>query len=246
MTSLLASAPAVADYYLDPAGTRLGFVARHALVTRVRGRFDELWGQAHLDLERISHSWVKVDIQAASVTTRNSRRDDHLRSKDFLDVFTHPVISFRSLRVSRLTDTTFKVVGDLTIRGVTKTLPLVFEYAGCGTDEHGRLRLAFHAATVISRRSWGITWNESLDKGGAVVGDRVALELDVAVVRATDAEQGSVSRPRARAGAGSATGAARAAGPGAGRPVAPATTAGSGAAPRPTPALADGGGPSAA
>ncbi len=187
------------DYFLDHTGTRFGFVARHVLVNRVRGHFEEFWGKAHLDLERPSNSWVKVDIEAASITTHNRHRDEHLRSRDFLDVAGHPVISYRSLRVSRISDTSFKIVGDLTIRGVTRTVPLLFEYAGGSTDGEGRERLDFHSSAVISRRQWGITWNETLERGGVAVGDRIALELDVSVVQVVPASQ--TSRPALRASA---------------------------------------------
>lgn len=188
-TTFHSATPQGGDFSVDPTATHLEFVARHVLVARVHGHFEEFWGKAHLDLHQPGNSWVKVDIQAASVTTDNARRDDHLRSRDFLDVAAHPVISYRSLRVCRISDTTFKIVGDLTIRGVTRMLPLLFEYAGSTTDDDGRLRMAFHCSAVISRHRWGITWNETLERGGVVVGDRVTIELDVSVVRTAPQEQ---------------------------------------------------------
>ena len=168
------------DYLLDPARTRLGFVARHAVVTRVHGHFERFTGRAHIDVDDASQSWVGVDVEAGSVNTGNSQRDAHLRTGDFFDVAHHPLITYRSVELAHIGDSIFSVVGHLTIRGVSKLLPLEFRSAGTTTYAEGDVRLEAQASTVVSRRDWGLTWNQAVEAGGLVVADSVTLQLVVA------------------------------------------------------------------
>ena len=171
------------DYVLDPTYTRLGFVARHAMVTRVHGAFERFSGRAHLDVEDPARSWCRVDIEADSVSTGIRQRDAHLRTSDFLDAPRHPLISYRSVEVSWVGHSMVNVLGDLTIRGVRNPLALEFHYHGATTDAAGDVRLAFSASTVISRRAWGVSWSGVVEAGGIVVADKVALEIDVCALR---------------------------------------------------------------
>ena len=172
------------EYRLDPTHTRIGFVARHAMVTRVHGSFERFRGHAHIDLTAPHRSTAQVDIEAESVTTGIEKRDAHLRTSDFLDVPHHQLMTYRSSDISRVDQATFHVVGDLSIRGITRPVTLEFVYQGMTTDEAGDVRLAFTGSAVISRRAWGVSWSAPVEAGGLVVADNVTLEIDACFVRA--------------------------------------------------------------
>jgi polyisoprenoid-binding protein YceI len=172
-------------YTLDPAHTRIGFVARHAMVTKVRGSFNEFDGTANLPSGDAGTWSTELTIQAASIDTRNEQRDAHLRGNDFLAMDEYPTIAFASRRVEQVDETTFRVTGDLTVRGVTKPVEVDFEYQGAATDPFGNYRIGFEGAVAISRKDFGITWNAALETGGVLVGDRVVLEFEVSAVKIT-------------------------------------------------------------
>ena len=182
-----ASAPSLTEltgtYTLDPAHTRIGFVARHAMVTKVRGSFDEFAGTAVLDGANPANSRVEVTIEAASIDTRNAQRDEHLRSNDFLAMQEHPKITFSSTSVRRVGDSTFEVTGDLTIRGVTNSITIPFEFEGAATDPFGNKRVGFEGAVTINRKDYGVNWNAALEGGGVLVSDKVVLEFEVSAVK---------------------------------------------------------------
>jgi polyisoprenoid-binding protein YceI len=171
------------SYTLDPAHTRIGFVARHAMVTRVRGSFNDFEGTIVVDGDEPEKSSAAVRIVAASIDTRNEQRDAHLRSNDFLDLATYPEITFGSTSVRRTGGAEFEVTGDLTVKGVTRpvTIPLTFE--GAATDPYGNLRVGFEGAVTINRKDWGVTWNAALETGGVLVSDKVTLEFEVSAIR---------------------------------------------------------------
>lgn len=171
------------DYTLDASHTRIGFSARHAMVTKVRGAFDEFEGSFHIDGEHPENSAGKVTIQAKSITTRNSQRDDHLRSNDFLAMDEHPEIVFASTAVKQTGDAEFTVSGDLTIRGVTKPVDVEFEYTGTATDPFGNQRLGLEGKVVINRKDFGVSWNAALEGGGVLVSEKVTLELEVSAIK---------------------------------------------------------------
>jgi len=171
------------DYTLDAAHTRIGFVARHAMVTKVRGAFNEFEGTAHFDGADPSKSSTKVTIKAASVDTRNADRDAHLRSNDFFAMEQYPEISFASTSVEQLDDTTFRVTGDLTIKDVTKPVAIDFEYAGAVNDPWGNLRVGFEGAVTVNRKDWGVNWNAALEAGGILVSEKVTLEFEISAVK---------------------------------------------------------------
>ena len=182
-----ASAPALTDltgtWTLDPAHTRIGFVARHAMVTKVRGSFNEFEGTAVLDGANPASSHAEVTIKAASIDTRNAQRDEHLRSNDFLAMQEHPEITFISTGVRQVGETTFELTGDLTIRGITKSVTIPFTFEGAAKDPFGNLRAGFEGSVAINRKDWGVTWNAALEGGGVLVSDRVTLEFEISAIK---------------------------------------------------------------
>jgi polyisoprenoid-binding protein YceI len=171
------------DYTIDPSHTRIGFSARHAMVTKVRGAFDEFEGSFHIDGENPANSSGRVTIQAKSINTRNSQRDEHLRSNDFLAMDEHPEITFVSTGVKPAGDAEFVVTGDLTIRGVTRSVDVTFEYTGSATDPFGNQRVGLEGSVVINRKDFGVSWNAALEGGGVLVSDKVTLELEVSAIK---------------------------------------------------------------
>jgi len=178
------SAPDITgDYVLDVAHSRLGFVARHAMVTKVRGGFNEFEGTAHLDSNDPSKSSASVTIAVASVDTRQPQRDDHLRTNDFFDAPTYPTITFVSTAVQQVDDETFRMTGDLTIKDVTKSVTIDFDYNGSATDPYGNQRVGFEGSTVINRKDYGVNFNAALETGGVMVSDKITLEFEISAIK---------------------------------------------------------------
>lgn len=176
------------DWDFDPAHTRIGFSARHAMVTTVRGSFNDVEGRFHADLADMAQSHVEVTLQAASVDTRNQQRDDHLRSPDFFDVERWPEITFRSTRVEEIEDNAFAVSGDLTIRDITQPVTIPIELVGVQVDAFGALRAGFEGSRRVNRRDFGLEWNMPLDAGGVLVSERISLEFEISAIRRVDGE----------------------------------------------------------
>jgi polyisoprenoid-binding protein YceI len=170
-------------YIIDPAHTRIGFVARHAMVTKVRGTFNEFEGGAVVDGTDFTKSTEQLTIQAASIDTRNDQRDAHLRSNDFLAMEEYPQITFVATDVHQTGATTLEVTGELTIRGVTNSVTVPFEFEGAATDPFGNLRVGFEGSAVINRKNYGITWNAALETGGVLVSDKITLEFEVSAIK---------------------------------------------------------------
>ena len=168
-------------YVLDPSHTTIGFVTRHAMVTKVRGSFEEYTGTATIDGANPSASTLDVDIKAASINTRNADRDAHVRSGDFFDVETYPNVTFRGTDFVIKGDVV-EVTGDLTIRDVTKSITIPFEFQGAATDPFGNKRIGFEGETTILRSDFGLTWNAALETGGFLVADKVVLEFEVSAI----------------------------------------------------------------
>ena len=182
-----ASAPPLTEltgtWTLDPAHTRIGFVARHAMVTKVRGSFNEFEGTAVLDGANPANSHAEVTIKAHSIDTRNAQRDGHLRSNDFLAMDEYPEITFSSTGVRQVDDATFELTGGLTIKDVTKSVTIPFTFEGAAKDPFGNLRVGFEGSVVINRKDWGVTWNAALEGGGVLVSDRVTLEFEISAIK---------------------------------------------------------------
>jgi polyisoprenoid-binding protein YceI len=174
-------------YTIDPSHTRLGFVARHAMVTKVRGAFNEFEGTAVLDAENVADSRVSVTIKAKSIDTRNPQRDEHLRSNDFLAMDDYPELTFVSTGARRTGDNDVELTGDLTVRGVTRPVTIPFQFEGAATDPFGNLRIGFEGSTTINRKDFGVTWNAPLETGGVLVSDKIVLEFEVSMIKDQDA-----------------------------------------------------------
>ena len=185
MTSAVATVTDLSGtYVLDPAHTRVGFVARHAMMTKVRGQFNEFEGTAVVDGTDLTRSTVQLTIQAASIDTRNEQRDGHLRSNDFLAMEEYPQITFVSTAVETTGPTSFDVTGDLTIKGVTNSVTIPFEFEGAATDPFGNQRVGFEGSVVINRKDYGVTWNAALETGGVLVSEKITLEFEVSAIKA--------------------------------------------------------------
>ena len=175
------------NYVIDPTHTRIGLVARHAMVTKVRGSFTDFEGAGYLDAANPAASNVQLTIQAKSINTGNDERDAHLKNNDFFDMETYPTITFASTAVEQVDAENFKVTGDLTIKGITKPVTIDLEYTGSATDPFTNQRVGFEGKTVVNRKDWGVNWNAALETGGVLVSDKVTLEFDVSAIRSADA-----------------------------------------------------------
>jgi polyisoprenoid-binding protein YceI len=171
------------NYTIDPAHSRIGFVARHAMVTKVRGSFNDFEGSGYFDAEDPAKSQLQLTIHAASIDTRNADRDGHLRSNDFFDMDTYPELTFASTQIERVDDENYQVTGDLTIKGVTKAVTVDFEYSGAAVDPFGNTRIGLEGKTTVNRKDWGVNWNAALEAGGVLVSEKVTLEFEVSAIR---------------------------------------------------------------
>ncbi|MCB1255839.1 MAG: YceI family protein [Microthrixaceae bacterium] len=171
------------NYGIDPSHSRIGFVARHAMVTKVRGTFNEFEGTGYFDAENPTNSHLSLTIKADSIDTRNADRDGHIRSSDFLDLENYPTITFVSTGVEKVDDENYNVTGDLTVRGVTKSLTVPFEVSGPVVDPWGNSRIGLEGSVVVNRKDWGVNWNTVLEAGGMLVSEKVTLEFEVAAVK---------------------------------------------------------------
>lgn len=167
------------QWSFDIAHSNISFAVRHLMISKVRGQFKSWSGSFDYDPQDPKRSQIFVRIDAASIDTREEKRDAHLRSADFLDVAAFPEIQFRSTGVRPTADDSFSVRGDLTIRGVTRPVELSVERLGQGKDPWGGERVGFSAKTAIQRKDFGLTWNQALETGGVVVGDKVEIEIDL-------------------------------------------------------------------
>lgn len=174
---------ATGTYTIDPNHSRIGFAVRHAMVAKVRGTFNDYAGTGYFDMENPANSHLEVTIQATSIDTRSPDRDNHLRSNDFFAMDEYPEITFASTAVAKTGDDTYAVTGDLTMRGVTKSITIDFEYAGVAEDAFGATRMGLEGSVVVNRRDWGINWNAPLEAGGLLVSEKVTLEFEVSAVK---------------------------------------------------------------
>ncbi len=169
---------------IDPAHSSIHFSVRHMMVSNVRGEFTQFSGAAILDHEDISRSSIQVTIDAASINTRDSQRDQHLRSADFLEVATYPTIEFRSTRIEATGEGQFRLTGDLAIRGVTRQVVLEAEADGVELkDPFGNIKRGASATTKLNRKDFGLQWNLALETGGIVVGDEVKVVIDLELTK---------------------------------------------------------------
>jgi polyisoprenoid-binding protein YceI len=165
---------------IDPVHSDLSFTARHMMVSKVRGAFRRFSGQI-VTADDPLESTATATVDMSSVDTNNEQRDAHLRTSDFFDIERYPAMTYRSTRL-RVDEGQIVVDGDLTLRGVTRPVPLRVEFNGIGPDAYGGTRAGFTAAATINRRDFGVNWNAAIDSGGVVVGDKVTLQLEIEAV----------------------------------------------------------------
>lgn len=174
---------------IDTSHSGAHFTVRHMVVSKVRGAFSRWQGTLAFDEQNPEASKVSVQIEAASIDTREGKRDAHLRSADFFDVAQYPTLSFESTKVEKVEGNTYRVTGDLTIHGITKQVVLDADYLGAGKDPWGNDRVGFEASTSINRKDFGLSWNQALEAGGVLVGDKIEISLDVEAVKAQASSQ---------------------------------------------------------
>ncbi len=187
MSTTTATTIPTGTYAIDPTHSRIGFVARHAMVTKVRGSFNEFEGSGSFDADNPTSAQLQLTIQAKSIDSRNADRDAHLRSNDFFDMETYPEITFASTAVEQADAENYRVTGDLTIKGVTKPVTIDFEYLGSAVDPYGNQRIGLEGKTTVNRKDWGVTWNAALEAGGVLVSEKVTLEFEVSAIRSEEA-----------------------------------------------------------
>jgi polyisoprenoid-binding protein YceI len=170
--------PALQTFAIDPVHTTIEFAAKHLMISKVRGRFRQFAGSIVVPEGSDVPSSIEVTIEAASVDTHEEQRDQHLRSADFLDAEKYPQLTFRSTGFDG-SGGSFRVRGDLTIHGTTREVSLETTFEGRGPDPWGNHRIGYEARTTISRKEFGLTWNQLLETGGALVGDEIRIELNV-------------------------------------------------------------------
>jgi polyisoprenoid-binding protein YceI len=171
------------SYTFDAAHSRFGFGARHAMVTKVRGAFNEFEGSAVIDGSDPTKSSATVTLQVASIDTRNAQRDGHLRTNDFLDVEKFPQITFTSTGVRHVGGNDFEVTGDLTVKDVTRSVTISLEFQGAAKDPFGNERIGFEGSTEILRSDYGVSYNAVLETGGVLVSDKITLEFEISAIK---------------------------------------------------------------
>ena len=182
------------SWQIDAAHSEIQFKVRHMMVSWAKGSFEKFGGTIVLDEQNPENTSVDIQIDAASISTRQADRDAHLRSPDFFDAPNHPFIAFKSKKVQQTSAKTAKLVGDLTIRGTTKEVTLDVTYEGQHKSPFGPfLAAGFNAETVISRKEWGLTWNALVEGGGVLVGDDVHISIELELNKAAEAEAVAVA-----------------------------------------------------
>jgi polyisoprenoid-binding protein YceI len=199
---LLALAPALAaaeatTWKIDPAHTQTTFAVRHLVISTVRGEFKSTNGVVTLDAQDPSKSSVEATIDAATIHTREDKRDEHLRSPDFLDVQKHPTITFRSTKVEKADDDRYKVTGDLTLNGTTRPVVLETTLTPEIKDMQGMARRGVQATTRINRQEFGVRWSKTVE-AGPVVGDQIDIEINAEVVKAAAEKSAAAPAPKAQ------------------------------------------------
>jgi polyisoprenoid-binding protein YceI len=173
---------------IDLAHSEINFSVRHMMISNVRGRFEKFDGTVEFDEEKPENSSVEVKIEADSINTREQRRDNHLRSPDFLDVEKYPYITFKSKRIEQTGEDSGRIIGDLTVRDETHEVVLDVDYAGRAKSPWGTTSAGFSATTKIYRKQWGLNWNQALETGGVLVGDELKVNIELEIVKQEEKE----------------------------------------------------------
>jgi len=171
------------SWEIDATHSQATFSVKHMMISTVRGHFEVLSGKLHIEEEHPDNSWVEAEVDAASINTRDAKRDGHLRSPDFFDVEKYPKITFKSTKVTPTGNNEYRVTGNLTMHGVTKEETFHADYSGQVKDLYGLQRAAFSVKGKINRKDFGLNWNVALETGGVLVGEDVNIEIDLAAVQ---------------------------------------------------------------
>lgn len=171
------------SWTIDSAHSEVNFTVRHMMISNVRGRFEKFTGTVDFDEANPANTKVDVQIEAASLSTREPQRDGHLRSPDFLDAEKYPYLTFKSKRVNVIDTQHAELVGDLTIRDITREVILDVEYSGMSKSPWGTTNAGFTASTRISRKNWNLNWNVALETGGWLVGDEIKIDLELEIIQ---------------------------------------------------------------
>ena len=177
------ASPALTTFTVDASHTEVGFAVKHLMISTVRGRFADVQGEVSFDPSDLSTGTASITINVASIDTKEAQRDGHLRSADFFEVEKYPTITFASRKIQNVSGSTFQLVGDLTIKGVTKEVVLDAENHGLQKDPWGGERAGFSATTAINREDFGLTWNAALEAGGVLVGRDIKITLDLELIK---------------------------------------------------------------
>jgi polyisoprenoid-binding protein YceI len=185
MSTLSTPQTPTTTWNLDPVHSVAEFKVKHMMISNVKGHFATVKGVLALDETALANSQLEASIDAASINTRDSQRDTHLKSADFFDVEKFPTLSFRSTRIRHVGDQELAVEGELTIHGVTRKVVFAVEGPTApAKDPWGNTRMGLSATTKVNRKDFGLTWNAALETGGILVGDEVTITLDVQFVKA--------------------------------------------------------------
>ncbi len=168
---------------IDPVHSQVTFSLKHMMVSTVRGYFKVFGGKLEIDEANPQNSWVEAEADTASVDTREPNRDNHLRSADFFNAEQYPAISFKSRQIEPTSNGEYRVLGDLTLHGVTREVLFNAEYSGQLKDAYGKQRAGLTAKATINRKDFGLNWNAALESGGVLVSDKVNIEIDLAAVK---------------------------------------------------------------
>jgi polyisoprenoid-binding protein YceI len=171
------------SWQIDPAHSEVNFTVRHMMISNVRGQFQKFSGTVDFNETDPARSSVEVQIDAASINTREPQRDAHLRSADFLDAENYPYLTFKSKQVVKTGSNSGHIVGDLTIRNVSREVVLDVEYSGQAKSPWGTTSAGFSASTTINRKDWNLAWNQVLETGGVLVGDQIKIAIEIEVVK---------------------------------------------------------------
>lgn len=178
---------------IDYTHSQITFTARHMMITKVRGRFEDWAGVVNYDPDNPANTTVDITVQTGSINTKEEQRDRHLRSGDFFDAETFPAMTFKSKRVEQDDATSGRLVGDLTIRGITKEVVLDIEHTGTAKNPWGATVAAFSASAAINRKDWGLNWNVALEAGGWLVSEKINIEIEVQLQKVVQPEAEAVA-----------------------------------------------------
>ncbi len=176
------------SWQIDSSHSHINFTARHMMISKVRGSFETFSGTVNFDEKNPVNSTVDIAVELASINTRDGQRDGHLKSPDFFDVETHPTMRFVSTRVEQIDENNGRLIGNLTIKGVTHEVALDVEYAGMAKSPWGTQSAGFSATGTLNRKDWGLNWNQALETGGVLVGEKINLEIELELVKVAETQ----------------------------------------------------------